>query len=151
MAQPARSLLQAPPRTPAPGLRAVPPPRGPSRAVIRRRRAVALAALAALFALPVALLTTAGAGSDRERIAALLTAGASRPATLCDHLSAGMSRAIGGPDACVAASPERAPAGTVQEVRVAGDSASALVVRDTGTERVRLVREDGDWKVDDVG
>lgn len=150
MAQPAHSLPPAPRSTPAPRLRAVPPPRGPSPAVIRRRRAVALAALAAFVTLPVALLTT-GAGSDSERIAALLTAGASRPATLCDHLSTGMSRAIGGPDACVAASPERAPAGTVQEVRIAGDSASALVVRDTGSERVRLVRENGDWKVDDVG
>lgn len=150
MAQAARSLPPAPRSTPAPRLRAVPPPRGPSPAVIRRRRAVALAALAVLVALPVGFLTTGGAGSDSERISALLSAGASRPAALCDHLSMGMLQAIGGHEACVAASPERAPAGKVRDIRVAGDSASALVVRDTGAERVSLVREDGDWKVDDV-
>lgn len=150
MPQAARSLRRSPHREPPARLRAVPPPRGPSRAVIRRRRAVALAALAFLVAFPIGLLTTGGAGSDSERITELLAAGASQPATLCDHLSSGMLQAIGGHDACVAASPERAPAGDVQDVRISGDSASAIVVRDTGEERVELVRQDGDWKIDDV-
>jgi hypothetical protein len=147
MAEPARPLEQAPPRRPP--LRAVPPPRGPSAHVIRRRRAVALSALALLVALPLVALNLGG-GSESGRISALLTRGASDPATLCDHLSSGMLAAIGGHDACVAASPERAPAATVENVRVDGDAATAVVVRDTGEERVRLLRQNGDWKVDDV-
>lgn len=145
----ARPLPQAPESAPRPRLRAVPPPRGPSRAVIRRRRLVALAGLAVLAGAPVALLT-GGGGSDAERISALLSRGAAAPAALCDQLSTAMSQAVGGREACLAASPERAPAGRVQDVRVAGDTASALVVRDGSEELVRLVRQDGAWKVDDV-
>jgi len=148
MTEPARSLPHAPTRPP---LRAVPPPRGPSPAVIRRRRAVALGALLGMAGLPLALLLGTGGGSDRERITALLTAGASRPATLCDQLSEGLLQAAGGREACVAASPQRAPAGTVQDVRITGDTATAVVVRGDREEVFRLVREGGGWKVDDVG
>ncbi|MCW2991965.1 MAG: hypothetical protein JWM73_2559 [Solirubrobacterales bacterium] len=150
MAQAARSLPPDRDAASPPSLRVVPPPRGPSPQVVRRRRAVALAALVVLVALPVVWLGSGGAGTDSERIAALLTRGASRPPTLCDHLSSPMLEAVGGHDACVKASPERAPAGRVQDVRVAGDTASAVVVRDGDQELVRLVRQDGVWKVDDV-
>lgn len=118
--------------------------------MIRRRRAVALAGLALLIALPAAWLSLSGGTSDTQAITTLLTRGASRPATLCDHLSGGMLDAIGGHGSCVAASPERAPAGTVKDVRINGDKATAVVIKDAARERVRLVREDGDWKVDDV-
>lgn len=147
MAQAARSLPPAPQR---PRLRAVPPPRRPPPEVIRRRRAVALGGLAGMIGLPLALVALGSGPSDAGRIAALLTQGASEPATLCDHLSSGMVRAVGGHDACVAASPTRGPEGTVSDVRVDGAAATAVVSSENGEERVRLVREDGDWKIDDV-
>jgi hypothetical protein len=149
MAEAARSLQPAPTRPP---LRAVPPPRGPSRAVIRRRRLVAMGGLAGLIGLPLAVLALGtGPGSDREQIGALLTAGAAKPATLCDHLSGAMLRATGGHDACVAASPERGPGGTVESVRIRGEAATAVVVREDGDDLFHLVRENGAWKIDDVG
>jgi hypothetical protein len=149
MTQPVRAPEHEPPRRPP--LRAVPPPRRPDPAVIRRRRLVALIGLALLVALPIAVFTLLGGGqSDGKRISALLTTGASEPATLCDHLSTPMLEAVGGRDACLAASPERGPAGSVRDVSVNGDTAAAVVVRETGSEHVRLVRQDGDWKVDDV-
>jgi hypothetical protein len=117
--------------------------------VIRRRRVVALAALVLLIALPLVLLT-GGPGSDRDRIDALLSRGATEPRTLCDHLSTSMAAAIGGREACLGASPERGPAGDVQDVRVTGAAASALVVFASGEELYRLVRQNGEWKVDDV-
>jgi len=150
MSQAARPLRAAPTPAPRPRLRAVPPARGPSPAVIRRRRLVALAGLGGLIALPLAFLALAGGSSDAARIEALLSAGAQRPAGLCDHLSGAMLRAVGGHDACVAASPTRGPAGEVSAIRVSGARASAVVTRADGDERIRLVREDGDWKVDDV-
>lgn len=152
MAQAARPLPQAPPHRPR-RLRAVTPPprRGPSRAVIRRRRILAVAGLGGLIGLPLAILALGGGpATEAQRIERLLAEGAVSPATLCDHLSRGMLGAIGGHDACVAASPERGPAATVSEVRVQGATATAVVAGDRGTERVRLVREDNDWKVDDV-
>lgn len=119
--------------------------------MVRRRRVVALVALALLVAVPAFVLSvTGGSTPDGRQITELLTTGASEPATLCDHLSAPMLEAVGGHDACVANSPERGPAGSVGQVSVNGDTASAVVIRDTGSERYRLVREDGDWKVDDV-
>lgn len=137
-------------------LRAVPPaPRARSRRplpeVIRRRRAVALGGLTGLIGLPLALAAMGGsAPSATGQISALLGRGANEPATLCDHLSTGMLRAIGGHDACVAASPARGPGGEVHSVKVSGDTATAVVSRNDGDEIVRLVRQDGDWKVDDV-
>lgn len=149
MAEAARSLPPTPAR---PSLRAVPPPRGPSPAVIRRRRLVALAGLAGLIGLPLALVAIGtGPGTDREQIAALLSAGAERPATLCDHLSGAMLQATGGRDACVAASPDRGPGGAVESIRIDGAAATAVVVRDDGDDVFHLVREDGAWKIDDVG
>ena len=151
MAQAARPLPPEPPA--APRLRVVPSTdrRRPSAAVIRRRRVVALLGLAALIGLPVGVVAIGGgASSETARIEALLSTGSVAPATLCDHLSQGMLGAIGGHGACVAASPERGPSATVDQVRVDGAAATALVHSDRGTERVRLVLEDGDWKVDDV-
>lgn len=153
MAQAARPLESAPPRPPR--LRAVAPPprrRPPSRQVIRRRRLVALAGLlTGAVGIPLAVVALAGGpASEADRIRDLLTAGSANPKTLCDHLSSGMSAAIGGRDACVAASPERGPAASVRDVDVDGSSATATVVSDNGSERVRLVAEGGDWKVDDV-
>lgn len=151
MAQAARPLPSEPP-PPRPQLRAVPPPRRrPSRAVIRRRRLVALGGLAGMIGLPLAIVALGGGpATEADRIEALLAAGATEPKTLCDHLSTGMLDAIGGRDACLAASPDRGPAATVSDVRVDGAAATAVVSGDNGTERVRLVLEDGDWKVDDV-
>ena len=150
MAQAARPLPAEPSRT-RPALRAVPPPRGPSRAVIRRRRIVALAGLVGLIGLPLAIVATGGGPSTESgRIDALLSTGASEPRTLCDHLSSGMLAAIGGRDACLAVSPERGPGGTVSRIRIDGTSATAVVNGDQGTEHVRLLLEDGDWKVDEV-
>jgi len=155
MAQAARPRPSEAPR-PRPPLRAVPPPsgpsrRGPSKAVIRRRRIVALCGLTGLIGLPLVIVAIGGGPtSDAGRIEALLAAGATEPRTLCEHLSSGMLTAVGGTDACLAASPERGPAATVSGIRVDGATATAVVASDIGTERVRLVREDGDWKVDDV-
>jgi hypothetical protein len=161
MAHAARRLasesVSNPPAPARERLRAVPPPsrqasRRPSPAVIRRRRAIAVGGLTGLIGLPLALVALGGsAPSDTGRIVTMLTAGATEPVSLCDHLSAGMLRAIGGTDACVAASPARAPGGEVHDVRIAGAAATAIVTRDGGDELVRLVREDGAWKVDDVG
>jgi hypothetical protein len=150
MAQAARPLPPEPPA--APRLRVVPPPTGrrPPAAVIRRRRIVALLGLTVLIGLPIGVVAIGGGSSEGARIEALLTKGSVAPATLCDHLSQGMLQAIGGHGACVAASPERGPSATVESVRVDGTTASAVVHSDRGTERVSLVLEDGDWKVDDV-
>jgi hypothetical protein len=109
-----------------------------------------LSGLGALVALPLAFLALSGGSSDTQRISALLATGSEQPATLCDHLSGGMLRAIGGHDACLAASPTRGPRGEVRDVRIDGDRATAVVSREDGDERIRLLREDGDWKVDDV-
>jgi hypothetical protein len=142
---------------PAPRLRAVPPappavrPRRPSPAVIRRRRAVALAGLAALAVLPLAALNLGGSpGGDAARIAALLRAGASDPMTLCAHLSPAMLAAAGGRAACVRSSPARGPDATVDGIRVHGATATAVVHRPDTDEVVRLVERDGAWLVDDV-
>ena len=125
--------------------------RRPSPAVVRRRRAVALGGLTGMVALPLAIVALGGgAGSEAQRIEAMLARGAAEPATLCDHLSAGMLQAIGGHGACVAASPTRGPGGDVRDVRIDGASATAVVVRGTEEEVVVLVREDGAWKVDEV-
>lgn len=153
MAQAARPL-PSPRDQPAqrPRLRAVPPPRRPPPEVIRRRRALALGGLLGLIGVPLAVLalTAGGGGSDAQQIRSLLARGAAEPATLCDHLSTGMLRAVGGRDACVAASPTRAPSGEIDSISIDGATAHAVVVQDTGTEMVRLVRQDGEWKVDDV-
>lgn len=124
--------------------------RRPSPAAVRRRRAVALAGLAALLALPVALLAGRPGAPDTREITSLLTRGSAAPATLCDDLSAGMLRAIGGHEACLRTSPARGPAGRVHDVRVSGATARAVVTSSAGDEVVRLVREGGAWKVDDV-
>jgi hypothetical protein len=124
----------------------------PSPAVIRRRRAVALGGLTGMIALPLALVALGGgsAGTDSEQITELLGRGATAPPTLCDHLSGGMLQAIGGHDACVAASPERGPGGEVTSVRVHGSTATAVVTKPTGQETITLVRENGAWKLDSV-
>jgi hypothetical protein len=111
----------------------------------------ALAGVLALIVVPLAwLAVTAPRAGDRGRIAALLAAGARDPATLCDHMSSGMLRAVGGQGACVAASPSRGPGGSVGSIHVRGARASAVVHGAGGAQLVRLVRQDGDWKVDDV-
>lgn len=155
MAQAARSLPERGVAPRAPHLRVVPSaarrPASPSPQVIRRRRLTALAGLLALVVLSIAWLALTRPGeTDRGRIAALLAAGARDPVALCDHLSAGMLRAVGGHAACVAASPTRAPGGRVGAIRVHGAKATAVVRGDDGTELVRLVRRNGEWKVDDV-
>jgi hypothetical protein len=157
MAQAARPLPPTPGEAPPPQrLRAVPPPprtrrRAPSPEVIRRRRAVALGGLAGLIGLPLAIVALGGSPpSATGQISSLLTRGASEPATLCDHLSSGLLRAVGGHAACVAASPARAPGGEVRNVRIKGLTASAIVSSNDGDELVRLVWQQGDWKVDDV-
>ena len=156
MAQAARSVPPAPiaaaRREP---LRLVPPPRHtahrPPPGVVRRRRAVALAGLVALIGLPPALLALSGpTGSATGSIVSLLARGAADPSTLCDHLSTGMLQAVGGHAACVRASPARAPGGSVRRVRVHGSTATAIVRTAAGNEHVRLILQDGDWKVDDV-
>jgi hypothetical protein len=125
--------------------------RHPSPAVIRRRRAVALTGLAGLVALVlVAVVALAGGGDARAQVTSLLERGAASPATICDHLSSRMLAAAGGHEACLRASPARGPASKVLDVRVHGDRATALVRSSAGDERVSLVRQDGDWKVDDV-
>jgi hypothetical protein len=50
----------------------------------------------------------------------------------------------------VKSSPKKGPNGTVHSVHVSGARATALVTSATGDERVRLVRQGGDWKIDDV-
>src|SRR4051812_24178649 len=98
MAQAARPLppVRVAPRTPhlqAVPIRARPP--GPSAAVIRRRRIVALAGLVALVALPLAWLSVTGSpATDTGRITAMLEQGIADPAKLCDHLSTGMLQAV---------------------------------------------------------
>jgi hypothetical protein len=151
MAASPRPLTEVPPvRRAAAPVVPLRPARRPSPAVIRRRRAVALGGLVAFVAVVAALVAGRGGPSDAERIGALLTRGSVSPATLCDHLSAGMLQAIGGRDGCLRASPARGPAGRVQDVRVAGDRATAIVASSAGDETVRLVRVGGRWKVDDV-
>lgn len=151
MAQAARRPVSpAATGAPRPRLRAVPPPRGPSPQVVRRRRAVALAGLLVLAGLPLGALLSGGGGSEADRVAALLSRGAASPQTLCDHLSSGMLRAAGGRDACRTASPERGRGGEVGAVRVEGDRATAVVYGPDGEDAYALVRQDGEWKVDDV-
>jgi hypothetical protein len=119
--------------------------------VIRRRRAVAVGGLAGLIGLPQANVAIGGsAPSESGRISALLTRGASEPQTLCDHLSTTMLRAVGGHGVCLAASPQRGPAGEIHDVRITGTTATAIVSRADGDERYSLVKQNGDWKVDDV-
>lgn len=156
MAQAARRPASAEPPPPRDRLRVVPAParrtaRRPPPEVIRRRRIVALGGLTGLIGLPLALVAfSGGPATAHGEISALLTTGASEPRTLCAHLSAGMLRAVGGQVACMAASPARGPGAEVRDVRVDGSVATAVVVKPDGNERVRLVREDGGWKVDDV-
>jgi hypothetical protein len=157
MAQPARPLSQVPaPARARDRLRVVDEPRvvlrpRPSAAVIRRRRAVALGGLAGLIGLPLAILAIGGSPpSEAGRISALLSAGATSPRTLCDHLSPAMLGVVGGHDACVAASPERGPAARVRDIHIHGSTATAVVTSSDGNERFHLVHRDGEWKVDDV-
>jgi hypothetical protein len=155
MAQAARSAPPDPVAVPGRDrLRVVPPPRRlprrPAPAVVRRRRAVALAGLAALAALSAAVVVGAGGASDAGRIAALLRRATSDPPVLCAHLSTAMLQAAGGRAACVRASPARAPRATVRDVRVGGSAATAIVSTGAGDERVRLVRQHGAWRVDDI-
>jgi hypothetical protein len=156
MAQAARSVPSIPVAAPSrERLRMVPPPRrtsrAPSPAVIRRRRIVAVGGLAGLIGLPLAVIALGGgAGSSAGQITSLLQRGTADPAVQCNHLSSGMLLAVGGHAACVAASPGRGPGGTVHDVRVHGSTATAIVSTNDGDENVRLVRQDGDWKIDDV-
>ena len=106
-----------------------------------------LVAVAVVFALAV----VPGGESQASKIATLLQSGTARPAVFCDHLSAGMSAAAGGRAGCLAASPRQGPRGTVGDVRVHGATATAVITsKAAGVEHYRLVRQDGDWKVDDV-
>jgi hypothetical protein len=151
MAASARPLRDAPPskRTPAHAVRrraSHPPP----PAVVRRRRALAVTAVVVLLALPFLLLLGGGGSTDAGRVAALLRQGTADPAALCEHLSAGMSRAVGGRGACVRSSPKKGPNGTVHAVHVSGATATATVTSAGGDEHVRLVRQGGDWKIDDI-
>ena len=155
MTQAARPLPPVPVAPRRPPLRLVahtPAARGAAAAgAVRRRRAVAVAGLLVLAALPFAWLSaTRAPAGDRTAITALLRAGERDPASLCGHLSAAMLSAAGGRAACVRASPERAPAGSIGAVRVSGATATAVVRRAGGAERVRLVRQDGAWRIDDI-
>jgi hypothetical protein len=155
MAQAARSAPPVPVAVPGRDrLRVVPPPRRlprrPAPAVVRRRRAVALGCLAALVALSAAVVLGAGGATGAGRIAALLQRVMSDPPVLCDHLSSAMLQAAGGHAACVRASPARAPRAMVRDVRVGGSTASAIVSTGQVQERVRLVRQHGAWRVDDI-
>lgn len=153
MAQAARPL-PAGPSPQRPPLRVVPPPRGPQRppaAVIRRRRLSALLGLALLVALPVVTIRALGGPGDaRGEITRLLERGSARPDSLCDHLSTNLLAAAGGRAACLRASPPRGPSAEVRQVRVEGGRATAVLRSSDGDERISLVRQDGDWKVDDV-
>jgi hypothetical protein len=112
---------------------------------------MALAGVLVLIGLPVAMIVTGAATSSAVgRISALLQRGAAAPATLCDHLSAGLLRSAGGHAACVSASPRRGPGGRVHDVRVRGATATAVVSGSDGAEHVRLVREAGDWRVVEI-
>jgi hypothetical protein len=155
MAQAVRPLPHRPAAPRPPHLRVVPRaargPDTPGPQVIRRRRLTALAGLLALALVPPAWLAlTAPAPGDRGQIAALLAAGARDPAALCQHLSTSMLRSVGGRGACLAESPSRGPGGSVGAIHVRGATATAVLRGAEGDERVRLVRQGGAWKVDDV-
>jgi hypothetical protein len=66
---------------------------------------------------------------------------------LCDNLSAASLKAIGGKDKCTTlAKGQKGEDEKVTSVTVDGDTAT---VKGTGgTDTIKLVKEDGDWKVD---
>jgi hypothetical protein len=107
---------------------------------------------ATLLAVPVLALTACGGGSsDKDKISDLINKVGDDPSYLCQHMSAKVDKAIGGKDGCEkAAKAEDAkdPDVKIDSITIDGDSATAKITGNDGADTVKLVKEDGDWKVD---
>lgn len=112
---------------------------------LRTFPAVALAAIA------VVLAGCGGATSDKDKITKIVKDGAKDPATICDHVTPEVLKALGGKPACVkAAGARRVSADTtlkVASVSVKGDKATATVVGKRGRQTLQFVKDHGEWNV----
>ncbi len=108
-----------------------------------------------LFVVPALALGACGGDSDKDKITSLIKDVNNDAVKLCDNATKDVLKLAGGKAGCVKTA-RRAPKQSevrVQSVDVNGDKASAKVsakVKGKGTksQKVKLVKEDGDWKID---
>lgn len=95
-----------------------------------------------------ALLLSACGSSDEDKIRSIVEDGAKKPATICDNLSAAPLKTIGGKDGCKKLADKQKPTeASVESVSVDGNKGSAKVKDKDGSNDVKFVKEDGDWKI----
>jgi len=109
-----------------------------------------------LLALGAALPIVSGCGSsgptNEDQITALVKDEGTNPASLCGHLTDELLARFGGRSNCLrqAAASVRDPSTHASAVKVTGSTATAVVSDRTGTRTVRLVRQQGTWKISGV-
>jgi hypothetical protein len=117
----------------------------------RRRPVIAsLALVAVAFA-----LTSCGASSDRDRIAAILSDVGHHPADLCTRYATALLLArAGGPAACqsAASAPDAVDPGLrVLSVSIRGATATARVQGRSGQNTIGLSKVGSEWKISRAG
>jgi hypothetical protein len=103
----------------------------------------------------VAALTACGSSgpSDKDQIAAIIKREGTNPSTLCTHLTSQLLVRLGGKGGCLREASSAAPDPTTRatSIQVGGDTATAVVIDRAGSRTVRLVKDNGAWKVSRVG
>ena len=104
-----------------------------------------------ILVLPVLALTACGGGgkSDEDKVRDVITESAKTPSKLCDNLAAASLKAIGGKDKCLTlAKGQKGEDEKIDSVTISGDDATVKGTSGTtGSDTIKLVKEDGDWKV----
>lgn len=88
--------------------------------------------------------------SDEDQITSIVNEIGEDPLAICEHLAADLTRLFGDKAGCIRAgeeSGERAGDVEMRDLKVDGDSASVNVIDERGTQLVRFVKEDGEWKI----
>ena len=110
-------------------------------------RATALSVLV----VPVLALSACGGGgkNDKDKITDIVNQGSKDPATICDHLAAAPLKALGGKAKCLVASKAGDADANfkISSVTIDGDKASVKGKGKEGSQTIKFVKEDGDWKV----
>ncbi|MCW2995316.1 MAG: hypothetical protein JWQ18_2811 [Conexibacter sp.] len=90
-----------------------------------------------------------GGSSDEDQIRQVVTESAKTPAKLCEDLAAAPLKAIGGKAKCTQlAKGQKGADVKIGTVAVKGDTAIVKAAgAGSGTGDIKLVKEDGDWKI----
>jgi hypothetical protein len=109
-------------------------------------------------ALLVAVMSLAACGgdgtTDRDAITKIITDGGRDPATICDHLSAGLLQRFRSRENCRRAArstpANQDPHVRIRHLSVTGDRARAAVTGSDGRTTITFTKDHGSWKVTDT-